>query len=224
MFTPAALTFLRQLKRNNRRDWFQPRKDAFETILLAPMREFVEEMDVRLATIAPEIGGSPKRSIFRIYRDVRFSKDKSPYNAHLHIAWFPSPPSAAKGEFSGYYFGLEPDRLQLGAGVFEVGGAALDRFRAAIDEAERGSRLEATLDDLAAAGFRFEGPTLKRTPAPYASDHPRAAWLRHKGLSAWREITDRKRIETPALLTECVETFAQLAPLHAWLMDALTTA
>jgi uncharacterized protein (TIGR02453 family) len=218
---PEAMTFLGDLRANNRRDCFEEHRQVYERAVRAP----AEALAQRLADgLSMEGGEAFAPKIFRLHRDVRFSKDKSPYNAHLHIAWFPSPPSAAKGEFSGYYFGLEPDRLQLGAGVFEVGGAALDRFRAAIDEAERGSRLEATLDDLAAAGFRFEGPTLKRTPAPYASDHPRAAWLRHKGLSAWREITDRKRIETPALLTECVETFAQLAPLHAWLMDALTTA
>ncbi|MEP7343914.1 MAG: DUF2461 family protein, partial [Gemmatimonadaceae bacterium] len=69
-FRPAALTFLRQLKRNNDREWFTANREAFDEELLAPMRLFVEEMDVRCATFAPEIVGNPKRSIFRIYRDV----------------------------------------------------------------------------------------------------------------------------------------------------------
>ncbi|MGQ0646887.1 MAG: DUF2461 family protein, partial [Gemmatimonadaceae bacterium] len=87
MFSPSALTFLRQLKRNNRREWFVERKAQFDELLMVPMRELVEEMDVRLGRMAPEIGGSPKRSIFRIYRDVRFSKDKSPYKTHV-ACWF----------------------------------------------------------------------------------------------------------------------------------------
>ena len=86
-FTRGALTFLRQLKRNNRRQWFHENKAAYEEAVLVPMRLLVEEMDVRFASFAPEIGGDPKRSIFRIYRDVRFSKDKSPYKTHA-ASWF----------------------------------------------------------------------------------------------------------------------------------------
>lgn len=177
-----------------------------------------------LAQALSEKGGQAfEPRIFRLQRDVRFSRDKSPYNAHLHIAVTPELPAGAAQAVSGFYFGLDPDRLQLGAGVFELKGAALDRLRAAIADPARGPALAAALAGIEAAGFRLEGPVLKRTPAPYPPDHPRAGLLRYKGLTAWREVADRRRIEGPGLLAECVETFAQLARLHAWLIDALTT-
>src|SRR4029079_2608033 len=82
-----ALTFLRGIKRNNRREWFEEHRDDYETHVREPMRLLVEELDVRFARFAPEIIGDPKRSIFRIYRDVRFSTDKSPYKTHA-ACWF----------------------------------------------------------------------------------------------------------------------------------------
>ncbi|MFL5575952.1 MAG: TIGR02453 family protein, partial [Gemmatimonadaceae bacterium] len=87
MFAPASLRFLRGLAANNRKEWFEARRETYEREVRAPLRELVEEMDVRLATVAPEIVGDTKRSLFRIHRDVRFSRDKSPYKTHA-ACWF----------------------------------------------------------------------------------------------------------------------------------------
>src|ERR1700757_1425863 len=81
-FTSATLAFFRGLARNNKKPWFEAHRADYEQAVVAPMRELIEEMDVRLARFAPEITGHPKRSMFRIYRDVRFSKDKSPYKTN----------------------------------------------------------------------------------------------------------------------------------------------
>jgi predicted GIY-YIG superfamily endonuclease len=86
-FRPRALTFLRQLRRNNRKPWFEQHRAEYETEVRDPMRALVEEVDVGLARVAPEITGDPRRSVFRIHRDVRFSKDKSPYKTQA-AAWF----------------------------------------------------------------------------------------------------------------------------------------
>ena len=86
-FTPAAMRFLTSLKRNNTREWFQAHRDAYERDVREPLAALVEEMDVRLAELAPEIVGDPKRSLFRIHRDVRFSNDKSPYKTNA-ACWF----------------------------------------------------------------------------------------------------------------------------------------
>ena len=85
-FPPASLTFLRGLKKNNRRDWFEERRETYLRDIVGPLKALVEELDVRFASLAPEFVGDPKTSLFRIYRDVRFSKDKSPYKAHA-AAW-----------------------------------------------------------------------------------------------------------------------------------------
>src|SRR5881296_4282516 len=87
MFTPASLAFLRGLARHNNKPWFEAHRESYENDIRAPMRGLIEEMDVRLARLAPEITGDPKRSMFRIYRDIRFSKDKSPYKTHA-ACWF----------------------------------------------------------------------------------------------------------------------------------------
>src|SRR2546430_15510276 len=82
LFSTATLTFLRGLKRHNDRAWFEAHRPEFGAVVQQPMRHLIEEMDVRLARLAPEIIGDPKRSLFRIYRDIRFSADKSPYKNH----------------------------------------------------------------------------------------------------------------------------------------------
>ena len=108
-FTAASLRFLRGLARNNRRDWFEAHRRDYETSVLFPMRDFVEEMDVQLARLAPEMVGDPKRSLFRIYRDVRFSTDKSPYKTHA-ACWFYHRDAShrvgqeAHGGGAGFYF------------------------------------------------------------------------------------------------------------------------
>src|ERR1044072_3958455 len=120
-FTPASLRFFKQLAANNNKEWFEAHRDTDENDVRAPMRELVEELDVRFARFAPEIGGDPKRSMFRINRDIRFSKDKSPYKTHA-AAWFHhrnaarSVGSEADAGSAGYYFHLEPgNRSMLGA-------------------------------------------------------------------------------------------------------------
>src|SRR5437899_12331756 len=86
-FSAATLTFLRSLKRHNNRSWFEAHRAEYEAAVKQPMHALIEEMDVRLARLAPEIIGEPKRSMFRIYRDIRFSADKSPYKTHASC-WF----------------------------------------------------------------------------------------------------------------------------------------
>jgi len=87
-FPPEALTFLRSLKRNNRREWFQPRKEIFETKVKAPIIQLVEAINAELLDFAPEHITDPKKAVYRIYRDTRFSADKTPYKTHI-AAIFP---------------------------------------------------------------------------------------------------------------------------------------
>src|SRR5438309_233854 len=86
-FTTATLRFFHELARNNAKPWFEAHRADYEGQVREPMRALIEEMDVRLARFAPEITGDPKRSMFRIYRDIRFSKDKSPYKTHAAARW-----------------------------------------------------------------------------------------------------------------------------------------
>ncbi|WP_372786237.1 DUF2461 domain-containing protein [Phenylobacterium sp.] len=212
-FPPAAMRFLADLRDNNDRVWFAAHRKAYDQAIRGPAETFLACLEPALGALT---GGPVTGKIFRIHRDVRFSKDKRPYNAHLHIA-FPARGGPSAVTACGYFFALEPDRVLLGAGGFDFSGPVLDAYRAAAADPAKGAALEAILAELAASGFRIEGAALKRVPAPYAADHPRADLLRRKGLNAWRDITDPVTIAGDKLFAETLSTFATLAPLVRWL-------
>ena len=113
-FPSEGLQFLRSLKRNNKRDWFQERKQTYEEFVRAPMEAIVEALAPELERFAPDIAASTKLSLFRIYRDTRFSKDKSPYKTHV-AASFP-PTGMAKHQGAGFYFHIAPTEFFIGGG------------------------------------------------------------------------------------------------------------
>src|SRR5262245_58442176 len=122
-FGPESLAFLRGLARNNNRTWFEAHRDDYESSVKQPMADLVEEVDLRLARLAPEIMGDPKRSVFRIHRDVRFSRDKSPYKTHAACWFFHGRGSAkvgreAHGGGAGFYFHLQPGASLVGGGCW----------------------------------------------------------------------------------------------------------
>src|SRR5207247_9991863 len=142
-FTAATLRSFRGLARHNAKPWFEAHRADYEQEVVAPMRALIEEMDVRLARFAPEITGHPKRSMFRIYRDVRFSKDKSPYKTNAGC-WFwhrdadPRVGDSAEGGGAGFYFHLQPGSSFTGAGIWMPPRPLLGKLRDAIAEDPRG--------------------------------------------------------------------------------------
>ena len=214
-FPPQAMPFLADLRDNNERDWFTAHRQIYDQAIRGPGEALLACLEPALASLT---GGAVSGKIFRVHRDVRFSKDKRPYNAYLHIA-FPARGGPREAVACGYFFGLEPAGVRLGAGGFDFAGPVLDAYRAAVADPEKGSALEKLLAKLSKAGLRVEGAELKRTPQPYAQDHPRAALLRRKGLHVWRDISDPEVIGGEALFEETLATFKTLAPLVKWLSD-----
>jgi uncharacterized protein (TIGR02453 family) len=223
-FTTRPFAFFRGLKRNNNKTWFEAHRVEYEREVRDPMRQLVEEMNARLARIAPEIGGDPKRSVFRINRDIRFSKDKSPYKTHA-ACWFShrgatsKVGSTAAGGSAGFYFHLEPGRSVVGAGLWRPPKPQLDRLRDAIAEDHVGfDRMARTLEK------RFDGlddeAVLTRMPRGFAETHPAAKWLRYQSYTAGRRLKGAEVIgaRLPAILEK---EFAGLLPLVRWLNGAL---
>ena len=137
LFSRASLDFLRGLARHNAKPWFEDHREDYERNVKQPMSDLVEAMDLRFGSFAPEITGDPKRSVFRIYRDIRFSNDKSPYKTHAACWFFHSRGSSkvgreAHGGGAGYYFHLEPGKSMVGGGCWMPPRPALNKFRAAI--------------------------------------------------------------------------------------------
>src|SRR5688572_11549237 len=191
---PDTMAFLADLKANNDRTWFQANKARYEAVYKRPAEAFAAELRPRLEALAGRPLGA---KVFRIHRDVRFSKDKSPYNTHLHLG-FQAPKVA--GELrrrGGFYFGLEADKLTLGVGAFDFGPADLEKYRRAVAGDSDGEELAAILAGMVAKPGE---PDLKRVPAPYPADHPRGDLLRHKGLNVWQDLDDRALVASPELV------------------------
>jgi uncharacterized protein (TIGR02453 family) len=225
-FRPEALGFLRRLKRNNRREWFERNRAVYETEVRDPMRALVEEMDVRLARLAPELTGDPRHSIFRIHRDVRFSADKSPYKTNAACQFYHQDAGRgagqdAQGAGAGLYFQLEAGQCFVAGGMWMPARPALERIRDGIAESPQ------TLERLLRApafrrrfGRLDDEAVLKRMPRGYREDHPAAHWLRYRSFTATRLMTERE-VESPRLPATLIRDFAALVPLVRWLNGTL---
>jgi uncharacterized protein (TIGR02453 family) len=212
---PDTQAFLRDLRANNDRDWFKAHKATYERVYKAPAEAFVAELRPRLEALAGvKLGGK----VFRIHRDVRFSKDKSPYNTHVHLGFQHQRAGGEPRRRGGFYFGLEPDVLTLGVGAFDFGPADLERYRKAVADDAWGGDLAATIARL---GARQHDADLKRLPAPYPADHPRAELLKRKGLNVWRDLDDPALVASPGLVDAVVAEFEALDAVNVWLTDVL---
>ncbi len=212
-FPEESVQFLKELKENNNRDWFIDNKAGYEQAIKLPAKAFGDAMAARLESLTG-IAHQPK--IFRINRDLRFSKDKTPYNTHLHISFLPDIDVSAPPR---WFFALETDRLVFGAGVFGFEKSALEVFRARV-VGKDGVKLADILQSLVADGLRLGKPDLKRVPPGYPKDHPRANLLKQKSLTAWSDIKDPDNAAKPSFIKTCDNRFAILKPLFDWLAIA----
>jgi uncharacterized protein (TIGR02453 family) len=225
-FTAATLTFFRGLARHNAKPWFEAHRADYEQEVVAPMRALIEELDVRLARFATEITGHPKRSMFRIYRDVRFSKDKSPYKTNAGC-WFwhrdadPRVGDSAEGGGAGFYFHLQSGSSFTGAGIWMPPRPLLGKLRDAIAEDPRGfERVVKNSSFVRRFGGLDDEHTLKRMPRGFDETHPAARWLKFQSFVSGRELSD-KQVTSPRLAAVLQDDFSRLLPLVRWLNGAL---
>jgi uncharacterized protein (TIGR02453 family) len=225
-FTAAALRFLRGLTKNNAKPWFEAHRAEYERDVRAPMRALIEEMDVRFARCAPEIVGDPKRSMFRIYRDVRFSRDKSPYKTHA-ACWFHHRDadrrvgSEAEGGGAGFYFQIAPSDSFVAAGIWMPPRTVLNRIRDAIADDPRGfDRVVRARPFVRRFGGLHAEAVLKRMPRGFSGDHPAARWLRYQSFTTGRALSDRQATG-PRLGALLEADFTGMLPLVRWLNGAL---
>ena len=225
-FDRGALTFLRQLKKNNRREWFLDNKDRYENDVLAPLKLLVEEVDVRFGSFAPEFVGDPKRSIFRIYRDVRFSKDKSPYKTHA-ASWFKHQNSGhgvgseTHGGGAGFYFQLEPGGSFLAGGIWMPPRPSLNQLRESI--AAKPAAFEKTITTPAFKrrfGKLSEEAVLTRLPRGFAPGHPAEKWLRYQSFTVHAMLSDAEALNRK-LVDRLEKDYKLMLPFVRWLNSAL---
>ena len=223
----AGLQFLRDLREHNDREWFKPRKATYEDEVREPMRMLVADLSRRLPARGLPLTGDPKKSVFRIYRDTRFSKNKVPYKTHASAALGRGGDRKAPGAL---YVQVAPGASLVGGGFWNPDPKLLRRWRERL-VAEPDPFLEIA-DGIEAAGLRFRATganRLKRMPRGFHdwAGSPVAEYLKWKGgFVAFRDDVPDAAVQTPAFADLAVETAEALRPLldYGWaLVDEAST-
>jgi uncharacterized protein (TIGR02453 family) len=222
-FPPETISFLRELRDHNHKDWFDAHRADYEAFWVAPARAFVVAAGEVLAELAPEVRAEPRvlGSIFRINRDARFARDRGPYKDHIDF-WFWE--GERRRAVSGFFARLTPEVLGVGAGCHAVDPERLARLRQAVADPSSGAELAGIARRLEAAGYRLGGATLKRPPPGFPADGPAGRFLLHKALFVHHDEPLDERVHTPAVLATCGRVWRALSPLHRWLTDSVENA
>ncbi|MGH9349586.1 MAG: DUF2461 domain-containing protein [Vicinamibacterales bacterium] len=183
-FTRKTVAFLRALKRNNDRDWFKARKGDYEAHVRAPMVALLGRLADDFRAFAPELVADPKVSLYRIYRDTRFSEDKTPLKTHA-AAHFPH--RALRKGGAGLYLEIAPQWVWIGGGIYMPETQTLASIRTHVDAHHRTLRKIVESKAFIAAAGKLHGEQLTRVPRGYPKDHPAAHYLRFRQFLAGRE-------------------------------------
>jgi len=218
VFTPKTLSFLRALKRNNDREWFRARKDQYEEHVRGPMIAVVERLAADFKSFAPELIASPKQSLFRIYRDTRFSSDKKPLKTHA-AAVFRTRGFQHK-EGAGLYFEVAPGWVWIGGGMWRPEPPELVKLREHIAQTWPEIRSLTRAKAFASRFGRLEGETMTRVPRGYPSDHPAAEFLKHRQFYGGAEFP-ASVAHSRTFYSTLVATFKALMPLVRFLNEPL---
>ncbi|HEV7653619.1 MAG TPA: DUF2461 domain-containing protein [Mycobacteriales bacterium] len=194
-FPERALIFFEGLEADNSKPYWTDHKDVYEEHVRAPMLALLAELEAEFGT----------GKMFRPYRDVRFSKDKTPYKTQ------------AAAMVESYYLSLSADGLFLGGGVYHPAPDQLERLRRAVADDVQGAALSRIVGSLEKAGYEVGGDRMTRPPRGYAADHPRIELLKHRSLVASRHWEPEPWLHTRAAYTRVRDAWRGLAPLNDWL-------
>ncbi len=219
-FEPSLFEFLLELRHHNNREWFQANKKRYEAHVRHPMLRFIADFGEPLRTISEQFVADPRAnggSLFRIYRDVRFSKDKSPYkiNAGAHFRHAVGRDVHAPG----FYLHMEPGNIFVGSGIWHPGRPALTKIRDAIVEHPKQWQQIVSSDALRAPGV-LTGESLKRPPTGYDADHPLIEDLKRKDFIAHATFAEAQAC-APDFMAVFTETCRGFSPLVQFLTTAL---
>jgi uncharacterized protein (TIGR02453 family) len=213
-FSPDAIAFLRALKRNNRREWFQPRKEKYEKLIKEPMLELIGCLNEEFARFAPEYITPPHKAIYRIYRDTRFSKDKTPYKTHIS-AIFPRH-TAVKREGAVFYFHFTVKEVLVFGGVYSPEREELLAYRTLLEQYHEEFRKIVSDKKVKRLLGGLQGEKLTRTPKGFPVCHPAEELLRHR--QWFLETTFGINVLTSKrLVGELARHFEPMAPMIEFL-------
>ena len=184
-------------------------------------REFVIEIGKKLRRIAPEVNAIPQinKSLFKINKDVRFSKDKSPYKTYMGIWMWEG--NRKRMESPGFYLHVENKTVLIGVGIKMFPKPLLDRYRQAVVDKKSGAELKRAVKKVSDQGYAVNGKHYKKVPRGYDADHPNAEFLLYNGLTARVENNIPDEFFTGAIIDYAYSHYRNMLPLHRWLKKVL---
>lgn len=220
-FPKKTITYLKKLSKNNNREWFEANRDNYNSNFLEPCFQFVVEMGDKLQDIDPDIVAIPKidKSIFRLHRDVRFSKDKTPYKTNAGLYFWNG--KMKKMAASGFYFHLEPKLFGVGLGIYMFPPELLKKYRDVVSDSANSKELHQIVRSLEKKGYTVGGKKFKKTPKGYNSNTLYPGYLLYDGIYAWYESSNFKKIEGGKAVNFIFKIFKDVLPLHKWLVKRL---
>jgi len=221
-FPKRTAGYLNKLSRNNNREWYAANREIYNSNFLEPPIYFVEEMGEKLLQLDPEITAIPKidKSIFRLHRDVRFSKNKEPYKTNAGILFWNG--KAKKMESCGFYFHLEPKMFGVGVGMHIIPKHLLKPYRDSVADLTSGKELNRAVKKVEKNElYKVLGKNYKRVPKGYDPDSPYADYLLHNGLFGWYESKNVKELYDGNAIDLIYKIFKKMLPLHQWLVKNL---
>jgi len=220
-FDRKTLMFFQQLAAYNSRDWFEEHRANYDNFVLKPAQHFVMEMGERLRELSPDVHAIPKidKTIFRIHRDIRFSKDKTPYKTHLALFFWDGP--RKKLECSGYYLHIDAQKVFIGLGLYIFPKDILENYRDIISKPREAEILLGVFEDIRKAGYGAGGDGSKNVPRGYDKDYKYAELLKFKGIYTWHECPPPEELFSSDFVEWCFKIFKGMVPLHYWIREKL---
>ncbi len=221
-FPKESLPFLQRIERNNTKEWFDGHKEEYQRFILEPSRDFVVEMGEHLQALVPTVNAIPKinGSLFRIYRDTRFSKNKSPIKTRIGIIFWQG--RAKRMSSSAFYLQFDPKALMLAVGIRSFKKELLDAYREYIKNDERRRELHAILEDVKARGYRLPEPRYKRYPRGFDKTMEHAYLSLYDGMYAFAILLP-EALFSEAFVHQAYDVYEALFALHQWVYEMTLT-
>ena len=220
-FTKDTIKYFSRLKRNNNRKWYDAHREELEQNVMEPARIFIMHMGDCLRQIAPDIQAIPQidKSIFRLHRDVRFSKNKAPYKTNLGIFLWEGP--AKKMECSGFYLGIEPKLFFVGLGMYMFTPDQIKKFRETVYDTANAEELNKIIKNLKKKGYKINNTHFKKVPRGFEKEYKYADLLKYNGLYAFYESDTLEELFETDQIKFLYKKFKDMLPLHKWLLKKM---
>lgn len=222
-FPKESITFLNSIRKNNTKEWFEVHRSEYEQLIKEPSAAYVVEMGEHLQALVPTIQAKPKvnGSLFRIYRDIRFSKDKTPIKSRIGVIFWQG--AGKRMQSSSFYMHFSPDELFFAAGIRGFSKETLSAYRDYIKEEKHASQLVKILDKLKSMGYQLPEPKYKRVPREFNEDMKHIELTKFASMFAYKEIEPNEILFSERLVDYAYEIYEDLLPLQQWVYEMTLT-